>query len=288
MASAELLAETLGVQPLTLERFVIAARETIGIRPKRADELLLEERSRGKITSGSVELDTMLGGGFWTGEITELVGAFGSGKTQVCMQLCANVQLSEDEGGLNSGAFFLDTEGTFSPGRLAQMAAGMGLDPRKALEKVIAGRAFNVGHLLTLIHDVKKRAANGEFRVLVVDSFASHFRSEFIGKDRLIERQQRIMSMAEELTTMAATYQMAVIVTNQVVANVDDYLYGNITEPALGYAWAHRPQQRVFLRKSRGNARIGHLFDSSRMPEQECVFYVTAAGICDDPHKTLG
>ena len=62
---------------------------------------------------------------------------------------------------------------------------------------------------------------------------------------------------------------------------MEDFLYGSSEEPALGFAWAHRPQQRVFLRKSRGSARIARLFDSSRMPEREALFYVTEAGIAD-------
>jgi len=35
--------------------------------------------------------------------ITEVSGESASGKTQLCLQLCLTVQLSRDNGGLNSG-----------------------------------------------------------------------------------------------------------------------------------------------------------------------------------------
>ena len=81
-------------------------------------------------------------------------------------------------------------------------------------------------------------------------------------------------------------YDLAVVVTNQIIANVEEFLFGSPEEPALGFAWAHRPQQRIFLRKSRGSSRIARLFDSSRMPEREALFYVTERGLSDAPFSS--
>ena len=94
------------------------------------------------------------------------------------------------------------------------------------------------------------------------------------------------MQIAEKLIALAVKHDLAVVVTNQIMANVEEFLFGSPEEPALGFAWAHRPQQRIFLRKSRGSSRIARLFDSSRMPEREALFYVTESGLTDSPFSS--
>jgi DNA repair protein RadA len=262
------------------------AQNALGFQPLSALKFLELESKRGKITTASNELDGILGGGIWTQELTEIAGGFGSGKTQLCFQLCINVQLPTEEGGLDSNAFFIDTERTFSPRRIVEMASYRELDVESILNNIFIGSALNTNHLFSIVEQLEDIIPEKNIRLLVVDSFASHFRSEYIGKERLVERQQRIMQIAEQLIALAVKYDLAVVVTNQIIANVEEFLFGSPEEPALGFAWAHRPQQRLFLRKSRGSSRIARLFDSSRMPEREALFYVTESGITDAPFPT--
>ena len=263
-----------------------AAQIELGISPVTALKFLEQESQRGRITTSSTEFDSILGGGVWTQELTEVAGGFGSGKTQLCFQLCINVQLPIDEGGLDGTAFYIDTERTFSPRRVAEMASYRELDVQKVLSNIYIGSALNTHHLFSIVEQLDKEIQDKNVKLLVVDSFASHFRSEFIGKERLVERQQKIMRIAEELISLAVKYDVAVVVTNQIIANVEEFLFGSPEEPALGFAWAHRPQQRTFLRKSRGSSRIARLFDSSRMPEREALFYVTESGLTDAPFSS--
>ncbi len=276
----------LGMDEKLAESAIQAAQIKLGIRPISASQFLQMEKNRGKITTGSNELDSILGGGIWTQEITELAGAFSSGKTQLCFQLCVNVQLPKERGGLEAKVLFIDTERTFSPKRISEIATWQkDLEVNEVLENILISTAGNSNHLEVIIDQFEEIVSKENIKLLIIDSFASHFRSEYIGKDRLVERQQAIMHLAEKLTAIAVNYDIAVVVTNQIIASIDQFLYGNAEEPALGFAWAHRPQQRLFLRKSRGTSRIAKLFDSSRMPEKEAVFYVTAAGISDSPAK---
>lgn len=262
------------------------AQNALGVQPLTALKFLELESKRGKITTTSNELDGILGGGIWTQEITELAGGFGSGKTQLCFQLCINVQLPKEEGGLDGNAFFIDTERTFSPRRIVEMASYRELDVENILNNIYIGSALNTNHLFSIVEQLNDTIPEKNIKLLVVDSFASHFRSEYIGKGRLVERQQRIMQIAGQLIALAVKHDIAVVVTNQIIANVEEFLFGSPEEPALGFAWAHRPQQRLFLRKSRGSSRIARLFDSSRMPEREALFYVTESGITDAPFPT--
>ena len=64
-------------------------------------------------------------GGVPLGSITEICGAAGVGKTQMCMQLCVNVQLPEFLNGLAGQAVYIDTEGSFNTKRLALMTAAI-------------------------------------------------------------------------------------------------------------------------------------------------------------------
>lgn len=268
------------------KKVIEAAQNELGIQPVTALQFLEVEGKRGKITTSSSEFDGILGGGIWTQELTEVAGGFGSGKTQLCFQLCINVQLPFDEGGLEGNAFFIDTERTFSPKRIVEMATYRGLEVEEILENIYINPALNTHHLFSIVDTLDEIIQKKNIKLLIVDSFASHFRSEYIGKERLVERQQRIMQIAEELIALAVKYDLAVVVTNQIIANIEEFLFGSPEEPALGFAWAHRPQQRIFLRKSRGSSRIARLFDSSRMPEREALFYVTESGLTDAPFSS--
>jgi RAD51-like protein 2 len=74
------------------------------------------------IVSFSKSVDSMLGGGIAKGEVTEIVGLPGVGKTQLCMQLCVDARLPTAFGGVQGDAVYLDTEGSFSPERCFTMA----------------------------------------------------------------------------------------------------------------------------------------------------------------------
>ncbi|NHJ85701.1 MAG: DNA repair and recombination protein RadA, partial [Asgard group archaeon] len=246
-----------------------------------ASDLFVLEENKEFITTSSKELDDLLGGGIYTGEITELSGEFATGKTQLCFQLSINVQLPEDKGGLNGGVYYIDTEGTFSSNRIVQIATTNGLDPNKLLKNIAVTRTYNSDHLMFLIMNAEKIIKERNIKLFIIDSIASHFRAEFIGDERLVSRQQAVMRLAETLKHLVEKYNIAIVVTNQVIATIDESIFDKSPHPALGFAWAHRPHQRILLRKGRGPARIARMYDSSRLPDRECVFFLTEKGISD-------
>ena len=66
-----------------------------------------------RCTAGSKRLDEILGGGVETQALTELIGKYGTGKTQLCMMLAVTAQLPPEESGLGGNVAFIDTEGRF-------------------------------------------------------------------------------------------------------------------------------------------------------------------------------
>lgn len=84
-----------------------------------------------------------MGGGIETGSITEMFGEFRTGKTQICHTMCVTCQLPKEKGGGEGKAMYIDTEGTFRPERLTDIAERFGLDPSEVLENVAYARAYN-------------------------------------------------------------------------------------------------------------------------------------------------
>ena len=242
---------------------------------------LLERRSRVlKLTTGSVALDELFGGGFETQAICEVYGEFGSGKTQIGHQLAVNTLLPVEEGGLGGEVFYIDTEDTFRPERISQMARGIGMEPDAALERIHVARAYNSAHQMLLVDEIKRMSRNIEVKLIIVDSLTSHFRSEYLGRAKLAERQQKLNKHLKELKQLADINNALVLVTNQVHSK-PDAMWGDPTKPIGGHIVGHASTFRLYLRKSKGGRRIGRLVDSPNLPEGEAIFNVLAEGIRD-------
>jgi len=241
-------------------------------------EVLEKRKSLKKITTGSKELDDLLGGGVETQAITELFGKFGTGKTQICHQLAVNVQLPEDKGGMEKTAVYIDTENTFRPERIIQMAQAYGLEPEKILENIAVARAYNSDHQVLLAEKCEQMVEEKNVGLIVVDSLTSHFRSDYQGREKLPDRQQKLNKYIHDLLRIAEENNIAVVVTNQVLTRPDQY-FGDPTVAVGGHIVGHGCTYRVYLRKSKKQRRIARLVDSPHLPEREAVFSIERQGI---------
>jgi len=261
-------------------KIIEAARKQLKMGFERADELYEKRKGVVKITTGSKELDRLLGGGVETRAITEAYGPFGSGKTQLGLQLAVNVQLPEEEGGLSGACLFIDTESTFRPERVAQIAKARGLDPKQVLANIYVGRAFNSDHQILLAEKAKEIIPEKNIKLIVIDSLTSHFRADYIGRGELATRQQKLNRHLHFLQRLADAYNLAIYVTNQVMAR-PDILFGDPTQAVGGHVLAHAAMFRLYLRKGKEDKRIARLVDSPHLPEGEAVFRITERGIED-------
>ena len=240
---------------------------------------LLERRSEvQKLTSGAAALDELLGGGFETQSIVEVFGEFGSGKTQIGHQLAVNTILRIAEGGFDGEVFYIDTEDTFRPERIAQMAEGAGLDPSAVLDRIHVARAYNSAHQMLLVDEIKRMSKTIDVKMVIVDSLTSHFRAEYVGRGMLAPRQQKLNKHLKELKQLSDVNNALVLVTNQVMSN-PGAMWGDPTKAIGGHIVGHASTFRLYLRKSKGGRRIARLIDSPNLPEGEAVFTVTAEGI---------
>ena len=256
------------------------ARRLMSMSFVSAMELWEKRKDMMRCGTGSEALDDLLAGGIETKAMTELVGEYGAGKTQICLKLCVMAQLSSEQGGLDGGVLLFDTEGTFSAQRVHQIAQAMELDPEPILDGILVSRVYTSDHQILLLDHSFKICREEGIKLVVVDSLISHFRSEYIGRENLAERQQKLNNYLHKLLRLAEIYNLAVVVTNQAQANPNAF-FGNPNRPAGGHVLAHACTHRVMLRKSKGPKRIARIFDSPYIPERECVFTISEKGIED-------
>ena len=281
VASPKELSDAAEVGESSGAKIIQGARKLADVGKFETGTILLEKRLKiGRITSGSKSFDELLGGGFETQSIIELFGEFGSAKTQIAHQLCVTVQLPTDLGGLNKQAFFIDTENTFRPERIQQIAESLDLDVDNVLENIHVARAYNSSHQMLLVEKVKELSKEIPAGLLIVDSLTAHFRAEYVGRGALADRQQKLNKHMHDLLRWSDLNNGVVCVTNQVSSKPDAF-FGDPTRPIGGHIVGHTATFRIYLRKSKGPKRIARLIDSPHLPEGEAVFTVSDKGITD-------
>jgi len=210
-------------------------------------------------------VDAVLGeDGLMPGKVTEIYGQAGSGKTQLCLQLCANVQLPTVIGGLGGKVLFLDTEGGFTPQRMSQVAqktcknaqkifTSSGTNYKQSLVRRLSEEAMMAGVFYKrvrssseleeiLSNDVEEFLRQHlDVRLVIVDSLAFPFRYDLVDEVTTSQASHALQRVGQRLHFLAADYNLVVVVINHVTSR-DGQLV-----PALGDTWAHTPNVRISL-----------------------------------------
>ena len=270
-----------GVGEKQAAKVVAEARDSLALSFIRADELIKMRQNVKRLTTISKQLDELLGGGLETQTITEFYGEYGVGKSILCHQLAVNVQLPEEKGGLNGSALYIDTENTFRPEWIVRMAKPLGLDPVETAKKIIYSEAFNSDHQILLLEKADSIIQENNVKLIIVDSLTAHFRSEYLGREMLAERQQKLNSHLHRLVRLSRAFNACAVVTNQVMSKPDAF-FAMAVEPVGGHIVSHTSHTRLFLRRTAsGPVRICRLVSSPYLPEGERIFKVTEEGIKD-------
>lgn len=135
--------------------------------------------------------------------ISEVFGEFRCGKTQLSHTMSVIAQLPKEVGGADGKVAYIDTEGTFRPERIAQIAERFGVDADAAQENIAYARALNSEHQLELLNTLSKEFAGGEYRLLIIDSIMNCFRVDYCGRGELADRQQKLNQFLMKLAHMA-------------------------------------------------------------------------------------
>ncbi|XP_042298426.1 DNA repair protein RAD51 homolog 3 [Sceloporus undulatus] len=274
--------------------------EPASVRKYTALQLLEEEQVQGFIITFCSALDGILGGGIQLTKITEVCGAPGIGKTQLCMQLAVDVQIPECFGGLAGEAVFIDTEGSFMVDRVADMAAACVQHCRLIAERhpdedhQPALETFSLENILSHIyyfrcHDYVELLAlvyllpdflseHPKVRLVVIDGIAFPFRHDI---EDLSLRTRLLNGLAQQLITIANDHTLAVVLTNQMTTRIGQSHASLV--PALGESWGHAATVRLILHWI-NNQRVAMLYKSPSQKESTVPFSVTSHGFRDVQH----
>ena len=265
---------------VTIARKQLVESGTITRDFASASEIYKRRQAIGRISTGTDALDSLLLGGVETQAITEVYGEFGCGKTQFCHSLCVTVQKTVEEGGLDGGVLYIDTEGTFRPERIIEIAKTHNMDPSKLLDRIVVARAYNSAHQVLILEEAGKIIKEENIRLIISDSTTGLFRAEYLGRGTLANRQQKLGRYLRLLSRIAETYNCAVVATNQVSSSPDTF-FGDPTRPVGGNIVGHTSTYRIYFRKGGKNKRVAKIIDSPHHPASEAVFELGERGVQD-------
>lgn len=261
-----------------------AARSLLQIKPITVAELMEEEKQRIHISTGSRSLNVLLSGfedgGVRTGELTGVSGAYGVGKTALVLTLAVNTVKD-----LGAGAWIIDTEGAIGARRIGQIAEARGVPKDVVIQKIYYYRSYGTEDLIAAIEEGHRIIKERNIRFIGIDTFVNPFRIEYVGRDKLPERQAKMNRCLHRLVNYARIYNLAVLLTNQVVSKPEASPFEHrpevIEPPTGGHVFMYSVNNHLYLRKGLRGRHIATLIDSSYMPRGETVFTIGKAGIID-------
>uniref|UniRef100_A0A8D8ZX50 DNA repair protein RAD51 homolog 1 n=1 Tax=Cacopsylla melanoneura TaxID=428564 RepID=A0A8D8ZX50_9HEMI len=198
-----------GISEAKADKLLSEAAKLIPLGFTTATDFFQKRSEIIQLTTGSKELDRLLGGGIETGSITEIFGEFRTGKTQLCHTLAVTCQLPIDQNGAEGKCLYIDTEGTFRPERLVAIADRYKLIGTDVLDNVAYARAFNTDHQSQLLIDASAMMAESRYALLIVDSAMALYRTDYSGRGELSARQMhlaRFLRMLLRLADEVSTY----------------------------------------------------------------------------------
>jgi DNA repair protein RAD51 len=282
-ATKRQLSEVKGISEPKAEKLAAAAAQLVPMGFCSATDYHQQRQDMVYLTTGSTDLDKLLAGGVETGSVTEIFGEFRTGKTQLCHTLAVTCQLPVERGGAAGRCLWIDTECTFRPERIVPIAERFGLDPNDVMENIAYARAYNTDHQSQLLITAAAMMAESRYALLIVDSSTNLYRTDYSGRGELSARQMHLGQFLRNLQRLADEFGIAVVITNQVVAQVDgaSMFVSDPKKPIGGNIMAHASQTRLYLRKGRAETRICKIYDSPSLPESEATFAISNGGIID-------
>ncbi|XP_076435175.1 DNA repair protein RAD51 homolog 3-like [Babylonia areolata] len=263
-------------------------------------ELLEQEQKLPSIVTFCADLDDVLGGGVALRKVTEICGAPGVGKTQMCIQIAVDASIPEQLGGAGGEAVYIDTEGSFIIERVVDIAKATaehcqriaeGMDSEGEmrdynLEKILAGihyfRCHDYTELLATVHILTSfLQAHPKVKVVIVDSVAFPFRHNV---EDLSLRTRLLASLAQSCVQLATRFTLAVVLTNQMTTRFSPGSGGSQLTPALGESWGHACTVRLVLHWE-DCQRHALLYKSPSHRETSVLYQITTGGIRDVVHS---
>ena len=271
-AGPEEISPLTGMSEAQARKLIAQARKNLNLGFEPAVDYAKKRLRVFRIKTGAKSFDDMLGGGFESGFVTEIYGWPGAGKSQTCHLIAVR-------GAIEGKSIFIDSENSFRTERIIEIAKSNGLDPDKVMKNIFVSRSYNSSHQMLLMDEVEKMVQkDNSFKVLIIDSLTSHFRSDYTARGQLAERQQKLNKHLHQIVKLADLYNLVVIMTNQVMAQ-PVMTYGDPVKPIGGFILGHMSGVRVYLRPGKKGSIKAKMHDSPYLPDAECNFAIVTKGL---------
>lgn len=221
-----------------------------------------------KIPCGCKCIDDLLGGGFEKGIVTQIYGASGTGKTNICIQLAvATVQSGKK-------VVYIDTE-SFSADRFRQIA---GEDARKVAGEIIIYEPASLDQQYSAILELEK-IMNEKIGLIILDSAALFYRLGLSVDDSSEENmtlRRELVNQIGLLHGIARKYGISVLITNQVYKDMST---GELC-PIGGNALEHLSKTIILIERTAASKRRATLRKHrSKCEGSSCEFLLTDKGV---------
>ncbi|MBK5112915.1 MAG: hypothetical protein KGD59_14505 [Candidatus Heimdallarchaeota archaeon] len=249
---------------------------------KAADQSERLLKKRKYFTTGSKNLDDLLGGGMPTSTIVEINGEYRTGKTQTCLTCAVTAQLPEEQGGLGRPVIYIDTENSFQAEHIQEIGKRYDIDPDQLLSNFFVVQAEQLRYLNQAIDRLPGYVQALDPGLIIIDSLMAPFRTEFHELNLLPVRQKKIGRLIGLLKRIAIAFNTSIIFTNQVMANIGPSGQFIPVIATGGHVVAHASDIRIFMKKLKGNMRRAKIDDCAWLPNETADFYITSMGIFDE------
>jgi len=263
------------------------------LRPVNGATFQEEIDSRDCYSTGSTELDRLLGGGVFTNEITGIKGQMATGKTQICKSVAVSCIAKGRK------VAWIETEpGTFFPKRILEIAQNRGINVDLKKDIIVVGAKYITSpatqFLAYEVIDKQYLQKGVDIGLIVIDSFSPRFRETYTRREMFGERSQEQARHLGYLQYLAAKYNLAVMITAQVMGVPDagkqkNTMMVEASDKAVygGHVLKHSVQTwlAVEQQSKTQNAWTAELFDSSHLPCGKVLFSITSMGVTDVASK---
>ena len=239
--------------------------------------LLNESKNKGIniLPTSSQNINSLLNGGFFSGKTYILFGKNNTGKTQICHQLCVDAFINSMK------SLYIDTENTFRPERIREIASAKGLDKDLILKEILTSRIMSNIALTLKLDEIKSTMKNSNIGMIIIDSINKYFRVEQARiETSFFKAKTRFLKILNQITEIALNYNVIVVLTAQVISNFkkDSFLH----ELPVGLNFLnHFFTEFLYLTKEEKHYSM-HVINSSFLPEKRVSFKITKNGI-EDP-----
>ncbi|RZF34390.1 hypothetical protein LSTR_LSTR008929 [Laodelphax striatellus] len=241
-----------------------------------------------KINTGIKKLDDLLEGGLLTGNIYEICGLTGIGKTQLCFTIASHVTSN-----LKQPVYYVDTKHDFSSQRILEIMRTNHLNDMEiqtAMENIKVIRVKDIYEMTTFLHSLGSMLENMPCRLIIVDSITALF-TPFLNEQRN-DGLGLMNHVAATMKNISMTYQTVFVTVNLATSFIDNddmdaqtadvCWYGDI-RPKMGKAWMHMPSNRLLMHRPPNGPddQIDvTLIKSTDLPlTKKCLLKITSGGM---------